>query len=705
MSKKLLLFWLFVLAVAMPIGSVQAQCTDFSREDAQLYSQGMEAYRMRHLYKANCLWNKITAPCFKLSYMQGKINMYWGKYEEAQKFFEDAISLNADENDTIYYDLAQVLKGRGLYAEAKTMFEKFLEKYPVKEESDYFVKQSKYELEGIEYGRVEMETFEALDCKTWKWSKEEGLDNINTEGFDQNYPFIFTANTESKNKFLVFTTQSTENNGYKPKKKVKECAVPRGAYADDGRPFQDLWIAPMETDSTFGAPENMGKMVNTKANDGNATIDPTGTVMYYTICGGGKSGKVWGCSIYESKFDAEKSTWGKFEKVPGIAGKRKVKVNSRGKTKEVPTIDMHPTLADGGTTMYFVSNREGGKGGMDVWVSSKAGDTWSTPVNCGSINTPGDEISPMMGNDGQTIYFASKGGMKGFGGYDMYKAQGKVTSWSEATNLGYPINTSFDDFALFWQIQDSVGYLTSNRAGNGDDDIYRIVKQYCPPTVITVQGRVRDESSKQVIPFATVTLFRLEDDGSLTPLDTFKTQQDGRYNFTLERGYRYKMIGTAPEYLTNEVGVDTRQVKSGTTTFDVDIDILLTPIEIAMIFPIDNVYYDFDKSDLRPESITSLDKLIKLLTDNPSITIQISSHTDTNGSERYNIRLSDRRAKSVVDYLIGKGIAKARLTSFGYGESRPSVYPEMSDADEQANRRTDFRIRSMDYKEKEKPKK
>jgi outer membrane protein OmpA-like peptidoglycan-associated protein len=242
-----------------------------------------------------------------------------------------------------------------------------------------------------------------------------------------------------------------------------------------------------------------------------------------------------------------------------------------------------------------------------------------------------------------------------------------------------------------------LGYLTSSRNGNGKDDIFRIVKNYCPQLDITVQGNVRDEQSKQAIPFATVILYSYDND-NLVPVDTFKTQQDGRYSFSLQKGYKYKLVGTAPEYLTNEVIVDTRLVVGrGKQIIEQDVDILLTPIEIDVMVLIQNIYYDFDKADLRAESKTALDKLVRMLNDNPSITIQVASHTDTNGSEKYNIRLSNRRSKSVVDYLEKAGIDKRRLSSFGFGESRPAVYPELTDADEQSNRRTEFRIRTMDF--------
>lgn len=693
MFYKTLLFWTVLLASSLGSTAAWAQCTDLTPAEGKDYQDALRFFKERRLIEAKAKLEKIATPCFDISYMNGRVNSYLRVYDQAIKYYEDAIALNPDKNDTIYFDLANALKYTGQYDNAKTTYQKFLQRYPVKDANDFYVKQANFEMEGCDYAKVAKELDK--DCPTWRVYSDQGLDALNEADNDDQFPALFVVQTDS---FIIFTSHRAGATGTNPKKKPTEKKlIPKGYYAKDGQPFSDLWIVTMESDSTFGTPENMGKSVNTKTNDASAVIDPTGSVMYYSICGEGKSRKKYGCSIYESKFDASKNRWGTFEKVPGLAATRDVKVNSRGKTKKAPTYDVHPTLADGGNTMYFVSDREGGAGGLDIWVSTKTGETWSTPINAGkSINTPANETSPHIGADGKTLYFASKG-YKGFGGYDLYKASGKISTWSEPENMGFGINTSFDDFGLIWTQQDTLGYLTSSRNGNGRDDIFRIVKNYCPQLEITVQGNVRDEQSKQAIPFATVILYSYDND-NLVPVDTFKTQQDGRYSFSLQKGYKYKLVGTAPEYLTNEVIVDTRTVTGrGKQVIEQDVDILLTPIEIDVMVLIQNIYYDFDKADLRAESKTALDKLVRMLTDNPSITIQVASHTDTNGSEKYNIRLSNRRSKSVVDYLEKAGIDKRRLSSFGFGESRPAVYPELTDADEQSNRRTEFRIRTMDF--------
>jgi outer membrane protein OmpA-like peptidoglycan-associated protein len=183
--------------------------------------------------------------------------------------------------------------------------------------------------------------------------------------------------------------------------------------------------------------------------------------------------------------------------------------------------------------------------------------------------------------------------------------------------------------------------------------------------------------------------------GQLIPLDTFNTDQSAQYRFALQPGKDYKLIGNAPEYLANEVQVSTRDATKS-MDLEADIDIYLDRIEIARPIVLQNIYFDFDKYDIRADAVPELDRLAVLLERNPTLRILIGAHTDTNGSEAYNIKLSNNRAKAVVNYLKQKGIDPKRLTWIGYGESQPLIYPELSDADEQANRRAEFRIMSID---------
>jgi outer membrane protein OmpA-like peptidoglycan-associated protein len=198
------------------------------------------------------------------------------------------------------------------------------------------------------------------------------------------------------------------------------------------------------------------------------------------------------------------------------------------------------------------------------------------------------------------------------------------------------------------------------------------------------------------VPFGTVILFEKDFEGALVPVDTFKTDQGARYNFELECGKEYVVIGNAPEYLAQREDFNTKDAK-GVTDLEMNLTIELERIVIDLAYGLNNIYYDFDKWDLRDRSKEELGKLIALLNENPNITIQLGSHTDTNGSEKYNKELSENRAKEAVKYLQANGIEGARLSWFGFGESQPIFAPEKNDEEEQANRRTEFRILSIEF--------
>ena len=635
-------------------------------KEADYHFMLREAVTAEELYKQAL---EIKPDNFYVMYKIARANWYQNELDEAIEWYKSALEINPNATDTIYYDYAVALKKAGRCDEAVPYFQEFLKKH---KENDYFKKHAELEIRGCDF-------WQKISKKDPDYELKLVSFNSPSSDFDPN---LYTIKSDS---FIIFTSHRAGSRGKRKYLEYGEAA------------FSDLWVVKMENDSTFGQPENLGKKVNTKANDGGATIAPDGKTMYYTICGAGKFKKFYGCSIYMSQFNQEAKKWGKFRKVPGINGEREVTVNSRGKVKVVPTYDAQPELTPDGNTMYFISDRDGGYGETDIWFSQRKGEEWTTPINCGKmINTEFNEIYPFVGEDGVTLYFASDGHV-GVGGYDVYKAEGQFTNWSEPENLGRDVNTTYDDFSIMWIKQDTLGMVASDRpGGTGRDDIYVVYKIIRPPVEITVHGTVRDKQTKQAVPFAIVTLFRTEEDGTITPVDTFQTDQTGRYQFPLEKGYDYKLVGNAPEYLANEVFVSTKNIEES-TQLEADIDIFLERIEIDKPIVLQNIYFDFDKADLRPESIAELNKIVKLMKDNPTIIIEIGAHTDTNGSEEYNIKLSQRRAESVVNYLIEHGISKDRIIAFGYGESQPLVYPELTDADEQMNRRVEFRIRRIDF--------
>ena len=281
-------------------------------------------------------------------------------------------------------------------------------------------------------------------------------------------------------------------------------------------------------------------------------------------------------------------------------------------------------------------------------------------------------------------------------GFDIYTSEKREGSWLPNINVGSPINSNSDEIGSIWLKEDSLVFFSSNRNGGlGSYDIYSARLTGVIGGTLALQGLVRDRDTQLPIPFATAILFEKDTEGFLVPLDTFSTGPNADYYFDLEFDKQYKVLGNAPEYLANEIEVSTEGVTAG--ILERNIDIALEPIYASLPIVLQNIYYDFDEFFLREDAKRELDNVAFLMKQNNNITIQMGSHTDTNGTLDYNDELSNNRARSAVKYLIDRGINPERLTWFGYGENEPLIYPEESDDDEQANRRTEFRILSIDF--------
>jgi peptidoglycan-associated lipoprotein len=374
----------------------------------------------------------------------------------------------------------------------------------------------------------------------------------------------------------------------------------------------------------------------------------------------------------------------------------------------------HPAITPDELTLYFVSDMAGGIGGKDIWkvTRSNEGDEWSKPENMGpEINTVDDEMFPFMHPDG-TLYFSSNGRI-GLGGLDIYMAKKNEDGTWKVENMKYPINSSADDFGIVFEKEMERGFFSSSRKGRGNDDIYSFV---LPPLKFNVIGEVRDDKTDMVLPEASIK--SIGSDGITLEATS---DQEGIFRFTLKPNTDYVFVATKTGYLN---GKERETTKGLDKSQDINVVIYLSNIAETIELSNSNVFYDFARWDLRPEAMVSLDQLIETLNDNPSVTIELMSHTDSRGSDQDNIELSQKRAQSVVDYLILKGIDPVRLSAKGYGESQPKVvtkrmneqYPflrtgstltetyinslpntEQQEIAHQFNRRTEFRVLRTDY--------
>ena len=486
-------------------------------------------------------------------------------------------------------------------------------------------------------------------------------------------PMYFDASLDR----LYFTTTNEKVNG------AKRSEI-------NGMKKSDIWMATKDERGEWKRPEPVEGELNTEAEEGIVSFSPDGSTMYLTRARREPNSDT-GVEIYTSqRSDAQWSAPVKFEITADT-------LSSYG----------HPAVSPDGNWLYFTSDMPGGSGGKDIWrinLRERAGSL----ENLGEwINTPGDEMFPYMRTD-SVMYFASNG-HPGYGGLDIFRAEMTRSGGWSVTNMGRPVNSSADDFGITFGAGES-GFLSSNRGDNrGYDHLYSFE---LPELKILISGWVLDRDEEPV-PNAVIRI--VGNDGSNQKQ---VARDDGSFSFPLDRGVSYVMLAGAKGYLNSK-----QEFTSDIAEEDAEyaVDFILASITKPVV--IDNIFYDYDKATLKPESKAALDEMVQVLRDNPNVTIEMASHTDRHGTDEYNLSLSGRRAQSVIDYLISVGIKPDRLQSQGYGESRPKTitkklareHPNFKEGDvlteeyilalpedqqaeaDQINRRTEFQVLSIDY--------
>ncbi len=473
----------------------------------------------------------------------------------------------------------------------------------------------------------------------------------------------------------------------------REDAAGNKTHGATGQGYTDIFESKLDKKSKWSSPVPV-ELINSEFEDGTPCFTDDYKELYFTRCEAGKREKK-GCIIMYSKKSGD--SW------------------SEPKNLEILPDSMvaaHPAVSADGLTMYFVSDISGGYGGKDIWVTTRsgAGNEWTIPINAGpDINTGGNELFPFLRNDG-TLYFSSDG-LIGMGGLDIFKAVPQPDGSWIVQNMKAPVNSSADDFGIAFEDENEKGIFSSTRKGRGNDDLYAFE---FPPLTFSITGLVKNEKTGSAIENSTVQL--IASDGS--NLQT-ETGTGGEFKFSLKPDVDYIFLASKRGYLN---GKEKETTKGQEKSREFMVTILITAIDKPIELP--NIFYDFNKYDLRPESMVSLDKLVETLNDNPNVTIELMSHTDSRDTEEYNFELSQRRAQSVVEYLIKKGIEPDRLSAKGYGESSPKVVDasvvnqasflktgitlseeyinslpteEQKEIAHQINRRTEFRVLRTDY--------
>ena len=557
-------------------------------------------------------------------------------YDRAMFHYRTTTQLQAGNRRFMlsYFGLAELSFKKGMYAEAIPLVEQYLEFQPPRQnmidDANRLLRDARYSIEAIK--------------DSIPFNPRPVAPPINQLPL-QYFP-VLTAN----GKQLIFTGRK----GF-------------GAMDDE-----DIYIS-QKIGETWGDPGSISSDINTVNNEGTCTISADGRILIFTSCNG-RSG-YGSCDLFITKKVGD--LWSK----PVNLGST---VNSRA-------WDSQPSLSQDGRTLFFVSNRKGGLGLRDIWVTTLDDNgLWREPVNLGpGINTKDDEISPFIHPDNQTLYFASKG-YPGFGGFDLYRTERSQQGWTKPENLGYPLNSSDDQVSLFVTTDGEVGMYSFEKRYNTLN--YSYLYEFDVPEEISVSkkstyvyGQVFDASNNKPLK-SSVELKSIKADERVALVDSDSI--NGNYLIVLTEGAEYALYAEKHGYLFKSYSFN---YADSAGSQPVRIDIYLEPITKDGKVVLKNLFFDFDQADLQEKSLTELEKIMAFLEDNPEVKIEISGHTDDSGNPEYNRDLSLRRARTVYDFLVEKGVAPERLRYRGYGEAEP-LAPNDSESNKQLNRRIEFKI-------------
>lgn len=443
----------------------------------------------------------------------------------------------------------------------------------------------------------------------------------------------------------------------------------RKNYGWNGEPFLDVYSSIMGDSGTFSEPTAITS-INHKRHDGPVTISADGNTMYFSSD-----------SFREHLFEKDKVNHLQLGKNNLYVATKSGDAWTNIKPLPFNSKDYslsNPSLSRDGKTLYFSSNMPGSLGGVDIWKVSVNGSDFGKPENLGpKVNTEGNESFPFIADDNTTLYFASSG-KQGLGGYDVYMID--LAKGTDAVNMGKPINTEKDDFGFTFNKAKNLGFLSSNR--NGNDDIFSATP-ICAVDLLVV---VTNAKTGEILSNAKVAIV----DDKKNVISTEMSNDKGEVNFRVECSKPYSIQASKDGFEGNVFPV--AQSKGPTAKVDAalqPIDVIVTPTEIVL----KPIYFEFDKSNITQEGAFELDKLVQVMKNNEKLVIFAKSHTDSRGSDDYNLSLSDRRAKSTVQYIISKGIPADRISGKGFGETEPKVVCKPCTEEQYSqNRRSEFLI-------------
>ncbi len=443
----------------------------------------------------------------------------------------------------------------------------------------------------------------------------------------------------------------------------------------DPRHDEDIYTSQRNANGIWSEPVSISNNINSRMNEGTCTISADGKTLIFTSCQ--DTNTIGSCDLYISKKSG--TEWSPPENI--------------GRPVNSKSWESQPSLSADGRTLYFVSNRSGGKGKRDIYYTQlDDNEVWQTPINLGdTINTPEDDISPFIHVNGQSLYFASEGHL-GFGGLDLYLSENSANSWSIPLNLGYPLNDNHDQASLFIAADGSKGYYSNEKSDLLQGLIDSKIMEFDVPETARVRrrsnfltGRVFDSETNEYLG-ATIELFDLENGKKVSVVSSDPI--DGTYSVVLTEGGNYGVYASSHGYLYKNQNYNYIEK----STFEPEIlDIYLDPLKSGSVSVMNNIFFDYDSYELKEKSVTELEEVIGLLIDNPALRVEIGGHTDNVGSKDYNLTLSLNRARAVSEYLFSQLIESSRVTIKGYGAEKPIV-PNDSEENRSKNRRIEFKI-------------
>ncbi len=631
--------FLFIVAVHIALGSMaQKTYSVKSKRAIKQYKMAEEAYQSRNRDQA--LGYLLKAIDIEPNFVEAHLciaDIYHtkGKIAAEIKSLKKAIAIDASFFSSTYLNLAEAYRKIGAYQQAKNAVEQFM---ALDKKSKRAQKRAKTELKRCNY---------ALNLKAnpVNIQPQPLKGQINTSADE--YWVTPTADEQS----LIFTRLIL------PAKQ------------------EDFYIS-TRTDSTWSKAKPLSEAINTSENEGAQSITADGKMMYFTACN--RKDSYGRCDIYYSKRIGD--TW----TAPINVGKP---INSAA-------WEAQPSISADGRTLYFVSNRRSGKGKMDIYCSHliemlpNGKQRWSKPVNM-NFNTPKNEMSPFIHASGNYLIFASDG-LLGMGKLDLYKVEREKNGvWGKPINMGYPINTHRNEMGLIVNAVGNKAYFASDRDSLMKKDIYTfsMPKHLRPPKVAWIKGKIQDAIQKKPL-CARLQLVDLQTNDTIYQL--YADKIDGTFLMCLPSQKTYGFVVEKKGYFSYSNHFNTASNHSQQLPQKLLVN--LEPIKLNQPMVLNNLFFKVDAWDIEPESENELNRLVLLLKQNNTLKVEIAGHTDSSGSQSHNQILSEKRAKSVCDYLLAKGISQNRLSAKGYGSSRP-IATNTTKEGKSKNRRITFLLK------------